>query len=119
MSYTLSLTSMTKRITKIKESRPELLSNDDVFQMAQEADRLQDLSTLSKTHEGKSLIKLLLQDYRMKTQQLHGMYREADRDKLVSVIASMEASWDTARLLVTSEALLGFLDTELEDALNE
>jgi hypothetical protein len=110
---------MTKRVTKLKDARPELLSNDEVYQTAKEADRLQELSTLSKTPEGKSLIKLLLEDYRTKAQQLHGMYRTVGRDELVSTIASMEASWDTARLLATSEALLGFLDTELEDALNE
>jgi len=108
-----------KRVTKLKESSPELLSNEEVYETAVEADRLQELSTLAKTPEGKSLIKLLLEDYRFKAQQLHGMYRTASRDELVSVIAGMEAVWDTAKLLSTAESLLEFLDGELDDALTE
>lgn len=108
-----------KRVTKLKESSPELLSNEEVYETAVEADRLQELSVLAKTPEGRSLIKLLLEDYRFKAQQLHGMYRTASRDELVSVIAGMEAVWDTAKLLSTAESLLEFLDSELDDALTE
>ncbi len=108
-----------KRLTKLKESNPELLANEELLATAKEADRLQEFATLAKTPEGKSLIKLLLEDYRMKAQQLHGLYRAGTRDELVSVIAGMEAVWDTARLLTTADALLGFLDTELEDAIQE
>lgn len=110
---------MTKRTTKLKEKRPELLSSEEVYQTAAEADRLQELSTLAKTPEGKTLMRLLMQDYRLKAQQLHGMYRTASRDELVSTIASMESSWDTAKLLTSADTLLEFLDQELDEALSE
>jgi len=119
MLSTLSSTSQMKRTTRIKESSPELLSNEEVFTMAVEADRLQEFSTLAKSPEGQSLIKLLLEDYKLKAQHLHGLYRTATRDELVSVIASMEAAWDTAKLLASAESLLQILDTELEDALSD
>ena len=110
---------VTKRISRLTKDKPELLSNEEAVMFATEADRMSELSKVARSPEGKTLIKLLLEDYRVKAQQLQGLYRTATRDDLVSYIASMEASWDTAKLLATSDTLLEFLDSELEDALRD
>ncbi len=108
-----------KRITRVKEERPELLSDAEVHGLVTDADRIEDLKKISETPEGKTLIKLLLTDYRAKATRLHAIYRTANRDELVSIIASMETAFDTASLLVGADKLLSILDSEIEEALRE
>lgn len=108
-----------KRVSRIREQNPELLSNEEVLGVAKEADRLQELATIANTPEGQTLVKTLLKDYILKAQHLQGMYKTATRDEMVSYLASMEASWDTATLLVNSDKLLTYLDAELTEALSE
>lgn len=106
-----------KRTTKIKEAG--LTDNQELVNSAEEADRLQELATIAKRPEGKALVKTLIQDYILKARHLQGMYKTASRDEMVSYIASMEASWDTATLLVNAKGLLEFLDEEINNALTE
>ena len=106
-----------KRVSRINQENPELLDNEEILGVATEADRLQEFAIIAKTPEGETLIKTLLKDYILKAQHLQGMYKTATRDEMVSYLASMEASWDTATLLANADKLLKYLDAELEEAL--
>lgn len=108
-----------KRLDNLKETAPETLSNPDITELAAEGDKLHDIKVLAQSDGGKTLVKLLSRDVIFSIQKLTGMYRTATRDEMVSVLASIEAQFNVARLLMTADETLKYLDAELEEALRE
>jgi hypothetical protein len=108
-----------KRLSKLQTETPEVLSNPDVFDLAEQADRLQELKALYDTEGGKQLVKLLVQDASIRMQQLCGSYKTMSHMDIVSVIADIDAHMATARLLLNAKEGVAILDAELQDALRE
>jgi hypothetical protein len=107
------------RVSNLKKDAPELLADVDVFNLADEADKLQDLKVLYDTDGGKQLVSLLIKDTKYGLQSLCSTYRTASHTELIALIAHIDAHWSTAKLLLSAEDGLRMLDSELENALRE
>jgi hypothetical protein len=110
---------MSKRVTKIKEEAPELLSNPDIYNLAEQADQLHSLKTLADTDGGKDLINLLIKDVVYAVHKLCGKYKIATHTELIATIADMHAHLTTAQLLLRSKDNLEIVDSELDEMLRE
>ncbi len=109
---------MTKTAS-LKKNNPEAYNTPHILEAAEQSDILHDLVALESTPGGKTLIKLLIKDAIGNFHRLRGSYREASRDELVSIIASMSAQYDTARLLINAKESERIADEILEEALSE
>jgi hypothetical protein len=107
------------RINQLRTDRPEALSNPEVFDIADQADKLQDLKVLYDTEGGKALVKLLMQDVVYGTKHLMASYRTATHTELIAVIAKLASDYDTAKLLMDAKVGMEILDAELTEALSE
>jgi hypothetical protein len=108
-----------KSLNKLKEERPELLTNPDVFQLAEQADMVQDLKILHDSEGGKQLTKLLFQDAVGCVNRLRGGYHKMSHMELVAIIAQMDTHIAVAHLLLDAKGLSESLNAELEEALRE
>lgn len=107
------------RVNKLRQKAPELLDNPDVFDLAAQADQLQDLKAVADTPGGKQLIKLLMTDVVGSINRLESSYRTATHQELTAIIAQMSASLTLAKVLIHSKENMEALDKELEAALSE
>jgi hypothetical protein len=107
------------RLSKIKEKTPELLSNPDVVQLAEEIDVVHNIKTLHDTEGGKQLVKLLIKDTINAIHRLRGGYQTMSHMELVAMIALMDTYIATAKLLIDAKDVMEVLDVELEEALRE
>jgi hypothetical protein len=107
------------RLSKVKEKNPELLTNPEVVDLAQQADHLHDIKALAESNGGKALVKILFTDVVHSVRKLGGMYTTATHAELVSQIARMDAHLSTARLIVNAKDNLEYLDSELAEMLRE
>lgn len=107
------------RVNKIKEQQPEVLSNPDIYDLADQADKLQELKALYDMEGGKQLVKLLVSDSAMLVHQLCGSYKTMTHVELMAVIAAIDAHLSTARLLLNAKESVAILDAELQEALSE
>lgn len=108
-----------KRLSKLKEEKPEVLSNPQVFDLAEQADKLQELKALYDTDGGKQLVKLLVQDVVYRVNGLCSAYKTMSHTELITTIADMDAHLSTARLLMNAKEGVAIIDAELEEALRE
>lgn len=107
------------RLSRIKQDAPDKAELTEVVDLAEQADKLQDLKALHDTDGGKVLVRLLLTDVVNNVKRLCSSYRSATHVELMATIASIESNLDTAKLLIGAEEGMKVLDAELEDALRE
>lgn len=107
------------RVNSLRKDAPELLENQEVFDLAAQADQLQELKALADMEGGKQLIKLLIKDVVFKVNQLQASYRTASHIELLAIISEMSAHLNTAKLLINSKENIELLDKELAESLSE
>ena len=108
-----------KRLSKLKEEQPEALSNPQIFDLAEQADQLQELKAVYDTEGGKQLVKLLTESAVAEVNRLCAGYRTMTRDEMVTSITTMDAHLSTARLLINAKEGVAIIDAELKEALRE
>lgn len=107
------------RLQKVKENRPELLTDERLVTMADEADTLHEIKALADTDGGKRLIELLARDAVAGIYRACNVYRTASHTELIALLADTATKIDTAKLLLGSKENLAYLDAEIERALRE
>jgi hypothetical protein len=108
-----------KNLDRIKEEAPELLSNPDIVQLAEQADVVHNIKALHDTEGGKQLVKLLIEDALACVYRLSGGYRAMSHIELISLCAQLDTKLSTAKLLIDSKEVKEVLDAELEEAMRE
>jgi hypothetical protein len=108
-----------KRLEKIKDEQPEALSNQTVFDLAEQADQLQELKALYDTTGGKLLVDLLVQDASYRIQQLCAGYKTMTHTDMIALVADIDTHLATAKLLLNAKQGVQILDAELQEALRE
>lgn len=107
------------RVSKLKEQRPEVLSNPEIYQLAEQADIIHELKALYDSKSGKQLVKLLIGDAINVVHNLRSSYKTATHTELIALIALMDASISTAKLLMEAKEVNDVINSELEEALRE
>lgn len=107
------------KVSKIKEEAPELLENQEVMDLAEQADKLHDFKALYDTPGGKALVHQLLTSTRQNIFRLIGMYKTASDIEIRSIIAAIDTELNTARLLINAKEGMEVLEKDLTDILSE
>jgi len=108
-----------QNINKIKEERPELLTDPDIVQLAEQADMAHNLKALYDSEGGKQLVKLFMQDAVGCVHRLRGGYNTMSHIEMIAIIAKMDINISSAMLLMDAKEVKAVLDSELEEALRE
>lgn len=107
------------QLSKLKEKSPEMLSNPDIVQLAEQADVMHDFKVLYDSEGGKQLVRQLLRDAISSVHRLRGSYQTASHSELQAIIASIDSQITTADLLLNAKEVTAVLNAELEEALRE
>jgi hypothetical protein len=108
-----------ENINKLKEERPELLTDPDIVQLAEQADMAHNLKALYDSEGGKQLVKLFMQDAVSCVHRLRGGYSTMPHLELVALCAKLDVNISSAMLLMDAKEVKAVLDAELEEALRE
>jgi len=106
-------------LSDIQKDRPELLTNPDIVQLAEQADIAHNLKALYDSEGGKELVKLFMQDAVCCVHRLRGGYNTMSHIELIAIIAKMDINISSAMLLMDAKEVKEVLDSELEEALRE
>jgi hypothetical protein len=107
------------RLQQLRESRPELLSDEQTVTLAEQADNLHDIKGLADTDGGKRLVEILMTDAVSSFYRACSSYRTATHLELIALLADVSSKLDTAKLLINSKEGMEYLDAELNRALRE
>ncbi len=110
---------MGERVADLKTKAPDLLENQEVFDLAAEADKLHDIKALADMPGGKQLTGILLKSVINNVYKLISLYRTAPDVELRAVIAQIDSELNVARVILNAEDGLKVLDAELTALLSE
>lgn len=107
------------RVQNLRSKAPELLENQEVFDLAAKADELHELKALSDTEGGKQLTHLLLKSVVNNVYKLITLYKTAPDVELRATIAAIDTELNVARVILNAKEGLDVLDQELATLLSE
>ena len=104
-------------MTRVKELKDA--GHEDSIDLAEQADKLQDIKALGDTNGGKELVKLLLTDVVNNVRKLSNNYSSYTQQEFIAACATMKANTDLAKLITSAEGNLEYLDEEIARLLAE
>lgn len=93
--------------------------HEDSIDLAEQADKLQDIKALGDTNGGKELVTLLLTDVVNNVRKLSNNYSSYTQQEFIATCATMKANTDLAKLITSAESNLDYLDEEIARLLAE
>lgn len=105
------------RTSKIKESNPELLENEEFAELLASADAIHNIKVIAEMEGGKALVNYFLTNVATNVHRLTGLAETASKEQLVAIIAEMKANLAAARFLTTAKGDLEHLDEMIADTL--
>ena len=101
-------------------SRSKVLKDaghDDSIDLAEQADKLQDIKALGDTNGGKELVNLLLTDAVNAARKMANNYTTYSQNDFIAQCATIRANTDLARLILSAEDNLEYLDEQIAQLL--
>jgi hypothetical protein len=100
------------RVKTLKEA-----GHEDSVDLAEQADKLQDIKALADTNGGKEIIKLLLTDAVNAMRKMSTNYATYTHSDFIAQCATINANVSLAKLLINSKDNLEYLDEQIAELL--
>ena len=104
-------------MTRVKDLKKA--GHDDSIDLAEQADKLQDIKALGDTNGGKELVRLLLTDAVNAARKMANNYTTYTQNDFIAQCATIKANTDLARLILSAKDNVDYLDEEIARILAE
>lgn len=108
-----------KRLSQLKEHSPELLENEHIRYLAEQADLAHAIKSIADTEGGRNTQQLLLRDVVTRVHALSSQYKTASHAELMALCADLSSHLHLAKLFANAQDTVAELDNQLEEALTE